>query len=423
MARPRKNQSTNPDIPISQDHAALNPPLPVTIRNVMMLAPTMFFADYGAHVRIYEEALSLKSLGHQLRILAYPNGRDIGDLEVRRCWGVPFNYRIVVGSHRHKFYLDGMLALTALDEVTFRHPDVIHAHMHEGALIGHVATFFRPTPLLFDLQGSLTGEMIDHGWLRPGGRRLAFMRWIEQTINRLPSAIITSSTQAADMLMRDFNLSSERIFPILDSVNTDIFRPRVNEDHADLTQLRTALGIPEGRTLVVYLGLLAEYQGISLLLQSARQLLRQRNDLHFLIMGFPSEEHYRDEAIALGIGDHTTFTGRLPYDQAARYLRLGNVAVAPKMSATEGSGKLLNYMAVGLPTVSFDTQVSHEYLGHWGSYAPEMNADSFARTLGELLENHHEWTTMGNALRERVKQKFSWENAGRQISQVYDVIS
>ena len=150
MARPRKNQSANPDIPISQDHAALNPLIPVTIRNVIMLAPSMFFADYAAHFRVYDVALSLKSLGHQLRILAYPNGRDIGDLEVRRCWGVPFNYRIVVGSQRHKFYLDGMLALTALDEVSFRHPDVIHAHMHAGALIGHVAAFFRPTPLRFD---------------------------------------------------------------------------------------------------------------------------------------------------------------------------------------------------------------------------------------------------------------------------------
>ncbi len=422
MARQRKNRPTQSDTPISREEAHPTPQ-PITTRNVVMLAPTMFFADYGAHVRIYEEALSLKSLGHGVRILAYPNGRDIGDLEVRRCWGVPFNYRIVVGSHRHKFYLDAMLGMTALDEVTFRHPDIIHAHMHEGALIGKAATFFRPTPLLFDLQGSLTGEMIDHGWLRPGGKRLAFMRWLEQSINRLPSAIITSSTQAADMLMKEFDLSSERIFPVLDSVNTDVFRQRTLEDHADLAHLRAELRIPEGRTLVVYLGLLAEYQGTSLLIKAAHQLLQQRDDLHFLIMGFPSEEHYRGETIALGIEGNTTFTGRLPYDQAARYLRLGDIAVAPKMSATEGSGKLLNYMAVGLPTVAFDTQVSREYLGNWGYYAPEMTPVSFAATLGELIENHHEWTTMGNALRDRVQRLFSWENAGRQISEIYDLIA
>lgn len=394
----------------------------VATRDVLMLAPTMFFADYGCHVRIYEEAMSLRALGHALRILAYPNGRDIAGLPVRRCPGVPFNYRVVVGSHRHKFYLDAMLGLTALHEITTRPPEVIHAHMHEGALIGKAASLLRQRPLLFDLQGSLTSEMIDHGWLRPGGKRLRTMHWLEQQIDRLPDAIVTSSTQAADLLMQTFGLSSERIFPVLDSVNTDTFRPRRPDDQADLARLRQELGIPDGRLIVGYLGLLAEYQGTGLLLNAAQQLLARRDDLHFLIMGFPNEAHYAEQAQALGITAHTTFTGRLPYDQAARFLRLADVAVAPKMSATEGSGKLLNYMAVGLPTVAFDTPVSHEYLGHWGSYAPEMSAPSFAEALGELLDNAHEWRATGNALRARVCAKFSWEGAGRQLSEIYDLI-
>ncbi|HEX8684422.1 MAG TPA: glycosyltransferase family 4 protein [Ardenticatenaceae bacterium] len=396
---------------------------PVTTRDVLMLAPTMFFADYGCHVRILEETRSLQALGHRLRILAYPNGRDVDGLTVRRGPGVPFNYRVIVGSSRHKVYLDAMLALTALHERLARPPDVIHAHLHEGALIGKTLSLFGPRPLLFDLQGSLTSEMLDHGWLRPGGKRYRFMHWVESTINRLPGAIITSTTQAADMLIRDFGMSSERVFPVLDSVNTDTFRPRAPEDEPDLAQLRQELGIPPERKLVVYLGLLAEYQGTGLLLQAAQQILSRRDDVHFLVMGFPREDFYAQQALDLGIANHTTFTGRLPYDHAARHLRLGDVAVAPKMSATEGSGKLLNYMAVGLPTVAFDTPVSREYLGHWGSYAPEMTPTSFAAALSDLLENDHEWSATGNALRARVRSNFSWEAAGKQISEIYDLIS
>ena len=394
----------------------------ITTRKVLMLAPTMFFADYGCHVRIYEEALSLRALGHRLRILAYPNGRDLSGLDVRRCPGVPFNYRIIVGSHRHKFYLDAMLGLTALHEISTNPPDLIHAHMHEGALIGKAATLLRQRPLLFDLQGSLTGEMIDHGWLRPGGTRLRLMYWLEKQIDRLPNAIVTSSTQAADWLIDHFNFSSERIFPVLDSVNTNRFRPRTIHDQDDLGELRRSLGIPEHRILIVYLGLLAEYQGTSLLLHAAQQIVEKRKDVHFLIMGFPREQYYKHLAEELGISAHTTFTGRLPYDQAGRYLRLGDIAVAPKMSATEGSGKLLNYMAVGLPTLAFDTPVSHEYLGDAGRYAPLMTADSFAATLNDLLEEWHEWPALGYALRERVCANFSWERAGKQLSQIYDLI-
>ncbi|MBA3530871.1 MAG: glycosyltransferase family 4 protein [Ardenticatenales bacterium] len=397
-------------------------PSALTARDVLMVAPTMFFADYGCHVRILEESLSLRDLGHQLRILAYPNGRDVAGFQVRRCPGVPFNYRVIVGSNRHKIYLDAMLGLTALHEALKQPPEVIHAHLHEGALIGHALSMFRASPMLFDFQGSLTAEMLDHGFVRPGGMRLRFWRWVEKTINQLPSAIITSSTHAADLLIREFGMSSERIFPILDSVNTDTFRPRTPGDEADLLALRQSLGIPEGRHLVLYLGLLAEYQGTDLLLQAAQYLLQKRDDVHFLIMGFPREAQYMQMAQGLGIAAHTTFTGRLPYDQAARFLRLGDVAVAPKMSSTEGSGKILNYMAVGLPTVAFDTPVSREYLGHWGNYATEQSPVAFANKLNNLLDNGHEWATVGNALRNRVQKNFSWRGAGQQISEIYDLI-
>ncbi len=130
--------------------------------NILMLAPTMFFADYGAHVRILEETRALQKLGHRVTILAYPNGRDIKGITVRRCWGVPFNYRVIVGSSRHKIYLDLLLAGMSLLHVISDKPDIIHAHLHEGALIGWVLSKLTRAPLVFDFQGSLTSEMIDH---------------------------------------------------------------------------------------------------------------------------------------------------------------------------------------------------------------------------------------------------------------------
>ena len=142
-----------------------DPPIPQY--NVLMLAPTMFFADYGAHVRILEEATSLRELGHQVTIVAYPNGRDIGGLNVVRCWGVPFNYRIIVGSSRHRFYLDVMLGLKSLTTMMRVKPDLIHAHLHEGALIGTVLSKLWRVPLVFDFQGSMTSEMVDHHFLDP----------------------------------------------------------------------------------------------------------------------------------------------------------------------------------------------------------------------------------------------------------------
>ena len=67
--------------------------------------------------------------------------------------------------------------------------------------------------------------------------------------------------------------------------------------------------------------------------------------------------------------DVVTFTGRVPFSDAPYYLSACDIAVAPKMSTSEGSGKLLNYMAMALPIVAYDTALNREYLGELGVYA------------------------------------------------------
>ncbi|RME10505.1 MAG: glycosyltransferase family 1 protein [Ardenticatenia bacterium] len=403
-------------------HATSHQPhkTPTATYHILMLAPTMFFADYGCHVRIYEEAIALRALGHTIRILAYPNGRDIGGLTVRRSPGVPFNYRVVVGSSKHKIYLDALLGLTSLHEVFANTPTLIHAHLHEGALIGSVLARVRRLPLIFDFQGSMTAEMIDHGFLKRNSPFYRLLWQLEKWIDHQPDAILTSSHNAADLLIHTFGVPANRIYPVPDCVNTDIFRPRTKEDVDEIKTLKQRLGIPADRIVITYLGLLAEYQGTGLLLEAAQRILHERRDVHFLIMGYPNEPLYRQRAHALGIQEHVTFTGRMPYEDAPRYLRIGDIAVAPKMSATEGSGKLLNYMATALPTVAFDTPVSREYLGEWGVYAEPFSAESFARALLDLLETPHEWPILGNALRRRVQERFSWDQAARFITSVYE---
>ena len=68
--------------------------------NILTLSPTMFFADYGAHVRILEEVTVLQKLGHKITVLAYPNGRDIEGIKVNRCWGVPFIHILLLVTRR-----------------------------------------------------------------------------------------------------------------------------------------------------------------------------------------------------------------------------------------------------------------------------------------------------------------------------------
>jgi len=384
---------------------------------VLMIAPTSFFADYGCHVRILEEARILEKLGSRVAICTYHNGRDLPGLDIRRTLSIPWRQGYEVGSSRHKVAFDLLLSLRSLTAAWEVKPQVIHAHLHEGALIGYVLSKLWGVPLVFDFQGSMTGEMVDHHFLRRDGRFYAPMRRLEQYIDWAAPRILTSSSHAAGLLTSEFRCSPRRITCIPDCVNTEVFAPAPKDDGS--IRLRHAWGIPDGRALVVYLGLLAEYQGISHLLQAAHQVCAHRDNVHFLIGGYPNVERYRQLAGGLGLGDHVTFTGKVPYEEAPRFLSLGDIAVAPKLSATEGAGKLLNYMAVALPTVAFDTPVSHEYLGEHGVYAAYGDAAELARCLEGLLDDPQRRAELGGALRQRAQERYSWETAGRAILEVY----
>jgi len=387
-----------------------------------MIAPTAFFPDYGGHVRILEEARVLQKLGHQVTIITYYLGRDLPGLEIVRTRPTPWRADYEVGSSLHKLAFDIFLAWTGLKVVLRRRFDIVHAHTHEGAFIGYFLSRIQRVPLLLDFQGSMTSEMVDHRFLNPEGPWYRWARLLELRIDQFADVIVTSSQLGALLLERDFNCSARRVHPLPDCVDLDFLQPDVL-DPEEVVVRRAALGIPPDRPVVAYLGLLTDYQGAPLLVQAA-QILKQREvNAHFLIMGFPNVPHYQQMAADLGVADRVTFTGKVPYEEIPIYLALGDVAVAPKLSATEGCGKILNYMAMALPTVVFDTPVSREYLGGLGVYAGQTGDPvALANAITGLLNDPQRRIELGRRLRERVARHFSWDRAGRHLLAIYRTV-
>jgi glycosyltransferase involved in cell wall biosynthesis len=391
--------------------------------SVLMLAPTSFFADYGCHVRILEEARILRQLGQRVTIATYHNGGPVPDLDIRRTLSIPWRRDYEVGSSRHKLVFDALLGWEAYWLLVRERYDVIHAHLHEGALIGQILMRLFGLPMVFDFQGGLTGEMLDHHFIRQDSAAYRALLRLETWLDRSSPMIVTSSAQAAQLLQDNFGCRSEQVQVLPDCVNADVFRPAASYDPSELPALRQRLNIPLDRRLIVYLGLLAEYQGTGLLLEALQRLVQERRDVHLLLMGFPNVEFYRAKAQILGIDDFVTFTGRVPYDEAPKHLALGDVAVAPKLSLTEGAGKLLNYMAVGLPTVAFDTPVARQYLGVDGLFAARGDVASLTDELRVALfpspDSGRRYARIGEQLRQRATQHFGWEPAGHQIVEIY----
>jgi glycosyltransferase involved in cell wall biosynthesis len=104
---------------------------------------------------------------------------------------------------------------------------------------------------------------------------------------------------------------------------------------------------------------------------------------------------------------------------APTYLALGDIAVSPKLSETEGNGKLLNYIAMGLPTVTFDTAVSREILGGLGVYAPQGDWTALATEIEELIRDSSAAMERGRGLRAHAVTQHNWETAIKPLLEVY----
>jgi glycosyltransferase involved in cell wall biosynthesis len=385
---------------------------------ILMIAPTSFFSDYGGHIRILEEIRGLQARGHNVTVCTYHMGNNVPGVRIRRSLNVPWRRGVQVGSTRHKLYFDAMLAGTVMRTALRVRPQIVHAHMHEGALLGYPVRQWYGVPLVFDYQCSLTGEMLDHRFLDREGAFYRPMRWLESRINYLADAVLTSSENAAGLLRGDFDYPADRIFPVTDAVNTGTF-DLTPETRARGLAHRAELGIPPDAPVVAYLGLLAPYQGTDLLLQASRQVLAEQPETRFVIMGFPGVDSYRALAESLGVSHRVVFPGRIPYAEAPDWLAMGTVAVAPKLSLTEGAGKIPLYMAMGLPVVAFDTPVSREFLGPQGCYAVRGSVESLAGTLLGLLRDPAGAAAYGRSLRVLAERERSWTTAVSSIESVY----
>ena len=378
---------------------------------VLVLAPTPFFADRGCHVRILEEARAAMACGVDLRLVTYHIGRDVPGVPTERIAGFSWYRKLEAGPSWVKPFLDLQLLFKAFKVARQFKPHLIHAHLHEGAFFGAFLKMVLRIPMLFDCQGSLTAEITDHGFVKPGSLLQRFFATLEHWINRRSDYIVTSASPTVELLLKD-GVPRDRVSALIDGVDTDVFAPQPKEE------IRAKLGLPERRPVVTYLGLMNSYQGVDLLLEAAAYLKGQGAKLHYLIMGFP-EAAYREKADDMGLADIITFTGRIPYSEAPFYLSAGDLAVSPKLSLTEANGKLFNYIACGLPTVVFDTPVNREILGDTALYAKFGDAADLANAIGRLAGDRELREELGQAGRERAIDLHSWHARGRELVGIY----
>ncbi|MFA5168279.1 MAG: glycosyltransferase family 4 protein [Candidatus Omnitrophota bacterium] len=381
---------------------------------ILMIAPTPFFSDRGCHTQIYEEIKALQKENIEIILCTYGIGCDVPGISSIRCFRLPWHHKLSAGASFIKILTLPFLTATVIRTILRFKPDIVHAHLHEGALIARFCRiFFKKTKYLFDMQGSLTGELVQHGFIQKDGFWHKFFSFLERRISGWFFIITQSESMMKEL--ESLGVPPERRRNVHDGVDTAVFYPR-----SFPAILAKRLGIDQTRPRVLFMGLLEPYQGADLMFQAFQAVATKISTTQFIVIGYPNIGKYKALCDQYGIADHVKFLGRVDYALLPEYLALSEIAVAPKIAVTEGDGKIYNYMAMGMTTVAFDRSVSREILAEYGIFSVMENAQSLAEGILQAIENPGLRKKIGEGARQRAVECLSWKVVGQRIHEVYE---
>lgn len=388
------------------------------MQKILQIAPTPFFADRGCHIRIEGIVRCLSELEFENLVCTYHHGRDVEGVATRRIKAIRNYTQTAAGPSKYKLLADWRLLWLGVKHYRASRPVAIHAHLHEGLLIGLIIKllfFWRKTPLIGDMQGSLTGELDSHGSFD----RLPFLRWPTRLLERILMAsathIVCSSRHSLEKIQSEFSVPSDKISLVQDGA--DSITPLSRQRRDQLVQQHC---LPGGRKIVVYSGALLDSKGLAELKQLLLSCAPDSDRLHFLVIGYPTE-NLQPFLQTHDLQEMVTLTGQIPFEQLPDYLSLADIAIDPKNSeAGEGSGKMLNYLAAGLPVVAYRTANNLEFLD--GSTLLATNDDELYKALISLLDQPTMAEQVSAQNLGRFEQAYSWQVTRAQLKRVYEIL-
>ncbi|MDC0833303.1 glycoside hydrolase [Leptolyngbya valderiana BDU 20041] len=233
--------------------------------------------------------------------------------------------------------------------------------------------------------------------------------------------VIATSPQEADDMRQVTQTGNIDVIPC----GTDVHRfGAVSKDEA-----RRELGISPDTKLVFYVGRFDPRKGIETLVRAVgRSQLRGKADLQLIVGGGSRSGHKdgdeRDRLIALvrelGIEELVHFPGRIADGQMTEYYAAADVCVVP--SHYEPFGLVaIEAMACRTPIVAsavggLQYTVAHE---ETGLLVPAKDDAAFAEAIDRILLDSDWRDRLGNAARQRVLDRFSWESVAQQLGEVY----
>ena len=364
---------------------------------------------YDVRVRPHMEALA--AAGYDVTVISM---RGPGQSRTEVVNGVR-TYRFVLPPYGNSVlgyfleFLHASLALTVMTlRVWLRHGmDVLHVYQPPDALfVAALVPKLAGKTVLFDLR-DLSPELYISKYEHTHRFLFEILIGLERIACRMADHIITVNETYRKIIAGRAGVAPERI--------------SIVRQGPDLDRMRFAEPDPEirarARTIIAYLGSMEKEDGIDHLLRALYHLdidLDRRDWFCVLVGPARDPRAYERMADELGVGDRVLLTGLLGPERWIPVMSTADICIEPApanpVNDISTTNKIMDYMALGKPSVGYGLGEQRVSAGESALYAKPNDPMDMARQIARLIDNPGLRAKMGAIGRKRIEDQLAWSH-------------
>jgi len=404
---------------------------------ILMLVENRFPGD----PRVRNEAFTLAKAGYKVSVIAQRKSKNEKIRDVVKgvnVYRLPYInifkkstsskrrfqillYRIIsaIGYIFEYFYFTTASLFLSLFILLKEKIDVIHIHNPPNTLfiIGALYKLFGKK-FVFDHHDLAPELFLSKYGLKDGFLYKALLLK-EKICLRFANVVIAANESYKKIEIKRGNLKPESIFVVRNG--PDLNEMRLVPPDEKLKKM--------SKSILIYIGVMNPQDGVDYLLRALNCLVHEfeRTDFYCVIIGRGNAvKDLKKLTHELKLEDYVWFTGHIPKQDLIRYLSTADIAVDPNPSSPLNDFstwiKVMEYMALGKPIVSFDLPETRYTAQEAAIYATPNNKLEFAQAIVRLMDNPAEREKMGAFGQKRIRQDLAWQHVSRNLLSAYESI-
>src|SRR5699024_1984819 len=354
-----------------------------------------------------------------------PGWTDVGTLDpIEHVGGVPYlrlsPYPEVVHKRPVAQYVDSYVQ-RLVERLAIEQPAIVHAASnHLNGLAAVTAARILGIPSIYEVRGlwEITRGSRDPIWANGQEFRSTARLETDAAKNATRVVAITDALKA-ELVRRGVDESKIAVVP--NGVDTLRFQPMVRDQ-----DLAEHLNIGN-RTVIGYVGSIVDYEGLSLLVEAASTLAKERDDFVMLIVGDGAATSDLVRLVEQAeVGRYFKFVGRVPHGDVERYYSLIDIAPFPRLPLPVceivSPLKPFEAMAMKKAVVASNVAALAEIVtdGVNGVLFEKGDVESLSMGLRLLLDNPELRGRIAESGRAWVEERRQWKSLASKLSNIYE---